>query len=489
MRYAFIFHVLLVALSANELAAQAENNWWYFHNAAVDFGSSPPAVHTTSAMVQNEGSSSISSATGELLFYTDGITVWNRNDAPMPNGNGLLGGYSAAQSALIVPAPGHCDVYYLFTVPEESNTIPLAYSIVDMSLAGGLGDITLKNIPLIAGVTEGLTATFHTNGVDRWVVTQRCGDLAIISFRLTTSGVDVSPVISPAPPSPLPNESCYYGYLRISPDGRNLCVTANYAEHACLMAYDPSTGLASEPYRWKPFPMPVGSLFPTSGGYGVEFSPGSTRLYLQTFSPRMLVQYDMLAADTAAFRASRYVVDSAGIDPQNPGSYLYGGALQLAPNGSLYANRLNKTYLSAVPFPEALGVACGYVEQALDISPLQCADGLPNHLPSYVSCTTMLPPPASVAVSMPNVFTPNADGVNDRFAPFGDVEGISGTLDIHDRWGDTLFSTTDLLNGWDGKVHDHNCTDGIYFYRIHYSTPTGTLHEAHGTLALFSSAR
>ncbi|MBK7752640.1 MAG: hypothetical protein IPI41_08570 [Flavobacteriales bacterium] len=268
---------VVAASLAFDCAAQPENNWWYFNNVAVDFNGVAPVVHTNSAMNQGEGSSSISNADGDLLFYTDGVSVWNRTNSQMSNGYGLLGQSSATQSALIVPKPSNCQFYYIFTVPSQNDVTPLSYSVVDMTLDGGLGDITLKNVPLIAGVTERLSATLHANGVDRWVVGQRCSDLAIVSFRLTASGVDPTPVISPPPP-PITSSNCYLssyiGSLKIAPDGSRLCTTFGYGVNAYLMDYDPLTGLASATLRWSPFL--------TSGGYGVEFSPNSSRLYLQT---------------------------------------------------------------------------------------------------------------------------------------------------------------------------------------------------------------
>ena len=146
------------------------------------------------------------------------------------------------------------------------------------------------------------------------------------------------------------------------------------------MDFDPLTGLSSNAVQFAPFA--------GTGGYGIEFSPNSSKLYLQTLeSPRRIVQYDLLAGEASEILASRFVVDSAGSFPPPNDNPLYGGALQLAPNGIIYANRLHKPFLSAIMEPDALGAACGYIEQAIDLSPLTCQDGLPNHLPSYPPCS------------------------------------------------------------------------------------------------------
>ncbi len=54
-------------------------------------------------------------------------------------------------------------------------------------------------------------------------------------------------------------------------------------------------------------------------------------------------------------------------------------------------------------------------------------------------------------IYVPNAFSPNSDGTNDVFMPKG--EGVTEyKLYVYDRWGKLVFSTTDLLQGWDGRL-------------------------------------
>ena len=95
--------------------SQNQNKIWYFgDHAGLDFNSGTPVALTNSALFTNEGCSSISDNNGNLLFYTDGITVWNKFHAVMPNGTGLLGNPSTTQSAVIVPMPGSATQYYIY---------------------------------------------------------------------------------------------------------------------------------------------------------------------------------------------------------------------------------------------------------------------------------------------------------------------------------------------------------------------------------------
>jgi gliding motility-associated-like protein len=70
---------------------------------------------------------------------------------------------------------------------------------------------------------------------------------------------------------------------------------------------------------------------------------------------------------------------------------------------------------------------------------------------------------------IPNCFTPNGDGYNERFY----VESVNlsnFTMLIFNRWGQMLFETEDINEGWDGKVNGRLCPIGTYFYLIKFTT-------------------
>src|SRR4051812_29467993 len=164
MRKIFIVCILFFQIGKPAFA-QKENNIWYFGtNAGLDFNSGVPVALTNSAMVTSEGCASVSDTAGNLLFYTDGISIWNKNHTIMPNGTGLTGNSTATQSALIIKKPGSANLYYVF-----STHFTLAYSIVDMTLNSGLGDVTIKNDTLGNG-SEKLCGAAHVNGTDYWII-------------------------------------------------------------------------------------------------------------------------------------------------------------------------------------------------------------------------------------------------------------------------------------------------------------------------------
>src|SRR5690349_5294703 len=111
------FMLLLLLFTGGRIYSQSYANWWYFgQNAGVTFQTGSPVAVSGGQINTIEGTAAISDAAGNRLFYTEGVTVWNRNHIPMPNGTGLMGDPSSTQSAVIVQKPGSTTIYYIFTV-------------------------------------------------------------------------------------------------------------------------------------------------------------------------------------------------------------------------------------------------------------------------------------------------------------------------------------------------------------------------------------
>jgi gliding motility-associated-like protein len=82
---------------------------------------------------------------------------------------------------------------------------------------------------------------------------------------------------------------------------------------------------------------------------------------------------------------------------------------------------------------------------------------------SNIVCT-----PGCTGYELPNVFTPNDDGINDLFTPFPETTGNVERVDmvIYNRWGLLVFETSDPMINWDGRNQQNNneCPEGTYFY-------------------------
>ena len=156
----YLFLVYLIGLSWFSIAQNETKKWYFGAYAGLDFITSPPTILTNGALLSNEGCASIADASGNLLFYTDGATIWDKTHSIMPNGSGLTGNSNTTQSALIVKQPGNVNLYYVFTLaPQVSGG--LSYSIIDINLAAGNGSVIAKNYSLTSFSTEKLVGQRH----------------------------------------------------------------------------------------------------------------------------------------------------------------------------------------------------------------------------------------------------------------------------------------------------------------------------------------
>ena len=144
-----ILFLVVILTSVNSYSQKQANIWYFGQNAGIDFNFTPPKALLDGELSTLEGCSTFSDANGNLLFYSDGSTVWDKNhdimnfnDAALtPSEGQLLGDSSAAQSSMIIPKPLSNDIYYLFTVTNNGNDKGFNVYTIDMSLNGGNGQL------------------------------------------------------------------------------------------------------------------------------------------------------------------------------------------------------------------------------------------------------------------------------------------------------------------------------------------------------------
>nr|WP_294858412.1 gliding motility-associated C-terminal domain-containing protein [uncultured Fluviicola sp.] len=85
------------------------------------------------------------------------------------------------------------------------------------------------------------------------------------------------------------------------------------------------------------------------------------------------------------------------------------------------------------------------------------------------SASDINPPTFIDQLEMPNIFTPDNDGINDFFYPKELTDIHQASLKIVNRWGNVVFETDDATIGWDGKINGENCSEGVYFWILNYS--------------------
>nr|WP_295869862.1 gliding motility-associated C-terminal domain-containing protein [uncultured Chitinophaga sp.] len=356
--------------------AQKEGNIWYFgNNAGLDFNTLPPKPLSNGKVMTREGVATVSDANGKLLFYTEGTAIWDASHNVMPNGYGLLGNYTASQSAIAVPFPGHPGQYYVFTAAENNG---MRASRVDMSLNNGLGDIlsTYKNISLIPDYlsTEKVMATKHCNNTDFWIISHSKGDNNFYVWPLTAAGLG-TPQLYPVGQI-IVNDGGWetIGCLKVSPDGQWLThVKGNTITSATstteIFRFNNQTGAITGP---------VAALTGLDQGYGMEYAPGGKLIYVTATNSGELFQYDLTAPD---INASRVLISAS--------STINYGSLQLAPDGLIYvAGEAGydrpADAISIIRNPDAPGLACNFQERALSVLPAGAKLGLPTLMSNYV---------------------------------------------------------------------------------------------------------
>lgn len=370
--------------------AQKQGNVWYFgDHAGLDFNSGSPITLTNGQIylypnpgAHNEGSSVISDSTGALLFYSNGAKIWNKNQQVMPNGDSLLGHPSSTQAALIVPQPQSDRYFYLFTTDAfiyNNLKNGLRYSVVDMCLDNGKGDImnNAKNVLLLDTVSEKLTATRHANGIDYWIVAHKYFSDAFYSYLLTANGITdtiISHIGSIHQDIWIPgNTEAAIGQMKISPDGTKiaLCLSNTNPALTELFNFNTTTGVISNSI----------SLTPSNGSeYGVSFSPDNSKLYYSTGGNGTIYQYNLLQGGGVP---DSIIASKRAIAQLGNGLCCIIDALQLGPDGKIYIAREGKTYLAVINNPNVQGLGCNFQDNAVSLNSKSCSLGLPNLIDSY----------------------------------------------------------------------------------------------------------
>ncbi|WP_396142690.1 T9SS type B sorting domain-containing protein [Flavobacterium sp.] len=366
-KFSLLLALFFIALSYS----QGEANIWYFgDHAGLDFNNGNPVALTDGQISTIEGCATISNSNGQLLFYTDGITVWDRSHTVMTNGTGLLGDSSSSQSAIIVPKPGSNTIYYIITVSAEASPNGVTYSIVDLSLNGTYGAVTTdKNVQLFAApACEKLTVVKKGNDTDYWVVIHGYGNNTFLAYSITSSGLNPIPVISNVG-SLIDVVFETLGYLKFSPDGTKL-ISCNYQDLVELFDFDNNTGIISNPRL-------ITNKF---GNYGVEFSPSGDIAYISTgdLNTCELIQYDLTATNIPSTAILLYSFNDIN---QNI------GALQLAPDGKIYIPITYSNYVNRINNPNILGLGCNFQLNAISLGSGICILGLPQFIQSYFNAS------------------------------------------------------------------------------------------------------
>ena len=391
--------LLLLFIGIQTFSQKQANIWYFGQGAGVDFNFSPPRALTDGQLYTLEGCSTFSNSDGELLFYSDGTTVYDKNHNIMNYtngnpGNNLLGNSSAAQSGMIIPKPLNNDIYYLFTVTDNNSSTGFNVYTIDMSLNGGNGQIIDEDgdgiffSQLQAGSwSEKVAAVKGQECNTFWVVTAHNNQF--FSYKVDENGVNETPEIS--------NVSSFInnrGYLKISPDGTKLVVANQGDSNAVLYDFNNLTGEVANDETF------LAEGFNDNDPYGIEFSVDSKKLYISTvqgfrytlLDPAVtykLFQYDLTATNIPGSQILIHEQTPSDADYPEGG---FRGALQLAPNGKIYATiplayedpASFATHLDVIENPTADGTDVVFTKDALFLDGRTSTQGLPPFISSLL---------------------------------------------------------------------------------------------------------
>ncbi|HEY8400070.1 MAG TPA: gliding motility-associated C-terminal domain-containing protein, partial [Cytophagaceae bacterium] len=338
---------------------KGNENWYFGNGGGLNFKNDPPEALSGGQLNSAEGAATISDPSGNLLFYTDGVTVYDKDGNVMENGIGLEGADTSAQSALIVPHPKAQNIFYVFTTSPNGN---FSYSVVDMSENGGKGKVIEKNKTLFSPSTEKL-AGLNNDYTEFWVLGHEAGTDRFYAYKIDMQGFKSTPVISNI--GSIHNST--EGAIKFSGDGSKVAVAVPDGANGYVEIFDfnKETGTLSNPVK----------ITNMTNPYSLEFSEDNSYLYVSTGEEGDLFQYNITSNTAQTIMDSRVQLNPDTLQPV--------GALQVGPDGKIYVSQPGKTSVGVINEPEADSTAAGFDPNGVALSGGQTTFGLPNFLANH----------------------------------------------------------------------------------------------------------
>lgn len=298
------------------LAQRERDNWFMSNNMAINFplGGNPTEIVGGSQIPTLGVNTTVSdSITGQLLFYTNGKTVWNKNNQVMDNGNSIITN-AVASYVITCPIPRSAGQYYIFSHGDAE----LKYAVVDMQQNAGMGKVISTNNLLSNVAFNRFTIVKHKDPDAYWLVTFR-GSFSNDTFEcypITSAGIQ-PPVRSVFG---VVNLDRTMGDLICNNAGDKIAITFHSATSPAVFVYPISKGCGTLSLP-KKLPLLPNSFSPG----GAAFSKNDSKLYV-TFlgSPSKLIQY-----------SGTDFTGAVEVTSSNKEFY----DIKLAPNGKMYVSK------------------------------------------------------------------------------------------------------------------------------------------------------
>ncbi|NUM32886.1 MAG: hypothetical protein HUU47_11265, partial [Bacteroidetes bacterium] len=364
----FYFSAIFIFI-VNASFSQKEGNVWVFNNSfSINFDNGKPEVSNKYFAGGAFGTASLCLKNGRLLFYCyDGRMVFDSTGHFMDGG--YLNGSSYPQNVIFIshPDPDSSNIYYAFSVHADIDKKGLSYSIIDMKMRGGRGNIvsSRNRILILEGVTSKLTAIKHPNRRDFWLLTWKKNADTIFAYIVTSKGIS-APVKSSTGfiNGGHLKEFASITPMKLSPDGKKLCAgTDTFSIIADFNAY---TGKVSNVW-----------CFYDNYRY-MEFSPKSKFLYLSggLANKGFIHQYNLNSKTKEEFINSKVIIGK-----QYDSTYY--GLMQVAPDGKIYVPEAGAGYLHVINYPDSAGISCGFKQKVVYLKGKTSVGALPDMVQSF----------------------------------------------------------------------------------------------------------
>ena len=419
----------------------------------------------------------ISDSAGNLLFYTNGVTVYNKNHQIMQNGDSLswtpdIAGFLTygsliSQHNLIVPFYNDPTKYYLFheygfTFGSQSygQQFKLQYSIVDLSYNNGLGKITNKNTTVLTDTLRngGLTACRHANGRDWWLPIKQWRNNKFYMLLVTPNGIQNMGEQAIGDTTSLLSD--WAGQAMFSPNG-NWYANIDGRSELNIYGFDRCTGQFTSSLH-----VPFAD---TNFSSGLAFSANSRFLYAARINK--LHQIDLESANILNSKQIVAVYDGY----TDFGAYTSFNFCQLMPDNKIY---INSSYtarkLHVIEYPDSLGLACTVNQHSFDLYRFTQLS-VPNHYNYYLGAVAgSVCDSLGLSVSSPEIAAPALRGGLEILVypnPANDAINISG-LDLEKSSSVTLQNSLGQIiymvnvKGGIQKINTSNITNGIYMLKV-----------------------
>lgn len=385
-----------------DLPDQSNNIWYFGDGAGLDFNPDPddPNAPTPRPIAQPHnqnipaGTTTISDQNGQVLFFTDGQSVWDLNGNLMQNGDDIGGDNSSSQSVLAVPIPQDQTLFYLFTTQRSTDgSNQVKYSLVDIKAENqtGVGNVVTKDNFLFSPSTENIAAL--SSGDTTWVMFHELGNNTFRAYPVTENGIG-EPVLSSAGSSHGFNSGI--GAMKFSPDGEKLAVTIS--EGGCnkleIFDFNQSTGELTE--------YALIDLGCDGEVYGLEFSDSSERVLVSyrnggpgveefIIRPVENDDPDAAACPTCFDNAdTRPQIEACILSTRNQISQTSGldlGALQIGPNGQIYVAVVGSPLIGQINVGTGCTSASSFTQNGVEPMPGTSNLGLPSFVQNSGSST------------------------------------------------------------------------------------------------------